>query len=453
MVLLHLLNASARRNDWTLTVAHLNHQLRGKSSDADARLVKRTAKELGWPAVVGASKVREIARRKKLSLEMAARKSRHEFLARTAARLRIRTIALAHHADDQLELFFLRLFRGSGSQGLLGMKWRNPSPLDQRIELVRPLLGQSREVLAYYATENKISFREDASNASLDIQRNRIRHELVPLLKRHYQPALGQVIARVLDITQAEADFVMDHALAWRSRLKGEARAFRNAECGIGNDPNASAAFESLPIAIQRRILQLELLAHGIAPDFDLIEQLRHKTGRAVCVSLDKLNPRNQRRSQSLVVTRDVKALVRVEKGKLRLFADSAALLDLGEGSGSADFDGVQVTWGRQPNRTHAQVPAKVKNCEWFDADRIGRKIVLRHWRPGDRFQPIGMSSAIKLQDFFTNQKVPRPRRHQLVLAVAADNEVFWVEGMRISERFKLTKATNRRLQWRWQRL
>ncbi len=87
-----------------------------------------------------------------------------------------------------------------------------------------------------------------------------------------------------------------------------------------------------------------------------------------------------------------------------------------------------------------------------FDAEMVGNRITLRYWRPGDRFQPIGMSKAIKLQDFFVNQKVPRARRHELLLGVTAQGEVFWVEEMRISERFKLTERTNRRLLWHWQR-
>ena len=99
-------------------------------------------------------------------------------------------VALAHHADDHLELFFLRLLRGSGGEGLGGMKWRNPSPLNRQVELVRPLLAQPKSALLILASELGVRFREDASNGCLDIQRNRIRHELLPLLRANYQPAL-----------------------------------------------------------------------------------------------------------------------------------------------------------------------------------------------------------------------------------------------------------------------
>jgi tRNA(Ile)-lysidine synthase len=90
--------------------------------------------------------------------------------------------------------------------------------------------------------------------------------------------------------------------------------------------------------------------------------------------------------------------------------------------------------------------------CEYFDADQIGSKVWLRHWQPGDRFHPIGMSSSVKLQDLLTNQKIPPARRRELVVATTATSEIFWVEGLRISDGFKLDKTTSRRLRWCWRR-
>jgi len=132
--------------------------------------------------------VKEFAKKTKLSVEMAARKLRHDFFARTAKERKIRVMALAHHADDQVELFFLRVLRGAGGEGLAGMKWRSPSPVDSKIMLVRPLLDATKAELRGFAREGKILFREDATNTSLDRPRNRIRNELLPLLLRHYQP-------------------------------------------------------------------------------------------------------------------------------------------------------------------------------------------------------------------------------------------------------------------------
>src|ERR1041385_5671019 len=190
MVLLDVLCRLAAKKKWKISVAHLNHGLRGRSSDADERLVRRVARAKRLPMVVGQADVRARAGAAKISIEMAARKARHEFLAQAAASRGIRTIALAHHADDQVELFFLRLMRGAGGEGISGMKWQNASPVDSNIQLVRPLLDISKAELAQYAREERVQFREDATNRSFDFKRNRVRHELVPLIQKKYQPAI-----------------------------------------------------------------------------------------------------------------------------------------------------------------------------------------------------------------------------------------------------------------------
>ena len=185
MVLLHALNFLAGNFRWKISVAHFNHQLRGRSSDADERLVRKTAAALKLPLAVGSANVKKFAQKSKLSLEMAARKLRHEFFTHAARKRKISTVALAHHADDQVELFFLRLLRGAGGEGLAGMKWRALSPVSQKIMLVRPFLDFSRVELCGFARENKIHFRDDATNFTLDAKRNRIRNELFPLLRKH----------------------------------------------------------------------------------------------------------------------------------------------------------------------------------------------------------------------------------------------------------------------------
>ncbi|HKI69786.1 MAG TPA: tRNA lysidine(34) synthetase TilS, partial [Verrucomicrobiae bacterium] len=263
MVLLHLLHQLAQKHRWQLTVAHLNHKLRGWHSDADEKLVHQTVGKLCLQLVSENADVRDLARCQKLSVEMAARKLRHDFLARTAARLKIPSIALAHHADDQVELFFLRLLRGSGGEGLGGMKWRTPSPENRKIELVRPLLNLPKADLKIYARENKIRFREDASNASLNFQRNRIRHELLPFLKRRYQPALERLILRLMDIVGAEAEFAKAAANSWLAQKKRK-------------------SFARLPVATQRRVVELQLQRLNVVLDFDLIEKLRHAPDRPV---------------------------------------------------------------------------------------------------------------------------------------------------------------------------
>ena len=459
MVLLRVLDQLSTGHRWQLTVAHLNHQLRGRSSDADERLVRRAAAALGWPAVVERAEVREFGWARGLSLEMAARKLRHDFLAGAAARLGCRSVALAHQADDQVELFFLRLLRGSGGEGLAGMKWRNPSPSDRQIALVRPFLDQAKADLRQWATWNKVAFREDATNALLELARNHIRHQLLPLLRREYQPALARTILRVMDIIGEEAHLAVEKAQEWLEEVRAGGRA--------------ATPFTELPVAVQRRCIQLQLLAQGLAADYELVEQLRASPERPVTVggipiagsatgplaardstagrgTEDRERRTPGRRVGVRRVVRDARGLVQVGQSEPVAFKQRSLEVNLGERAGEVLFEGVRVRW--RLTRAVRKRPRREAGQEIFDAERVGTSLVLRHWQPGDRFQPIGMTAPVKLQDLFTNEKVLRKRRHELIVAATAPGEVFWVEGLRISERFKLREQTRRRLQWRWQR-
>lgn len=421
MVLLHLLHRLSVKTRWRLTVAHLNHELRGRSSDADEHLVKLMAGKLGLPFVSGRAGVRNLARSGKQSIEMAARQARHDFLARTAVRRRIDTIALAHHADDQIELFFLRLFRGSGGDGLSGMKWRNVSPADPKLKLVRPLLGVSKTDLEEFAWKNKIRYREDASNRRLDIQRNRIRHELLPLLRRKFQPALDRAVLRVMEITGADAEFANQTAIAWLGR-------------------RGRPAFDKLAPAIQRRCIQLQLLKKNLKLDYELVERLRIDRERAVMVSP----------SESVVLT--AHGEIKLQKPESVVGTPRVRKVDLRGAAGEVNFGQITINW-RIERRNAARRPEYRAGHEHFDADKVGSCLIFRHWLPGDRFQPIGMPVTVKLQDLFANQKIPRSQRHELLVVTNTAKEVVWVEKLRISERFKLSEQTKRILHWRWKRL
>ena len=159
MTLLQILYVLSARHRWKLTVAHFNHQLRGRSSDADEQLVRKTAAGLKLPLVAARAKVREYADKSKLSIEMAARKLRHEFYARVARERKLSVVALAHHADDQVELFFLRALRGAGGEGLAGMKWCSRSPVNGKVMLIRPLLDMTKSELRGFAREKMLGFR------------------------------------------------------------------------------------------------------------------------------------------------------------------------------------------------------------------------------------------------------------------------------------------------------
>ena len=418
MVLLHVVNTLASKNRWQLSIAHFNHQLRGRAGDADEKLVRKTAAALKLPLVVERADVKSFARNSKLSIEMAARKLRHEFFARVAREWENSTVALAHHADDQMELFFLRLLRGAGGEGLAGMKWHSPSPVDKTISLIRPLLGFSKTEVLAFARKQKISFRDDATNFSGDFLRNRIRNELLPLLQKKYQPGLSKTVLRLMDIVGAETEFVSKAASQWLTQ--------------------PMAKFEKLPMAVQRKILQSQLTALGLVSDFDLIEQLREKKGKLINVS------------SRLSVARDLTGNLRVQEHVSQEFNAAERTLKLSGRAGEVAFGGYRLHWSLNGFSGSRERSPHQRRTESFDAGKVGGEIILRHWRAGDRFQPIGLKSSAKLQDLFVNAKIPATQRRKLVLATTATGEIFWVPGLRISERFKLDLPTKRALVWQW---
>jgi tRNA(Ile)-lysidine synthase len=351
---------------------------------------------------------------------MAARELRHSFLAQAAKEYQARRVALGHHADDQVELFFLRLLRGAGAGGLAGMKWLNPSPIDRRITLIRPLLDQPKTALLDYARKRKIQFREDASNCAVDILRNRIRHKLLPFLVQEFQPALRTVILRQMEILGAEDDYIQAEL---RLRSRG----------GAGDD------FEKWPTALQRRFIQHQLMRLTLPATFDLVEELRLRPAKKIMAS-----PR-------LTVERNPDGSLHTAPITTTQFQQETQTVQLRGTSGKMVFAGRTLQWAVL--RKTGPWPPKKAGREWFDADKIGTRIVLRHWRRGDRFQPSGMNRSVKLQDLFTNLKVPAPERRQRLVACTMAGDIWWVEGLRISERHKIGPETKRRLRWDYRKL
>ena len=425
MVLLRVLHALSDQHAWRLVVAHFNHQLRGAESDGDERFVGATAKRLGLECVRERWEPCEPRLVKKFGLEMAARLARHGFFSRAAQRLNLGAIALAHHADDQAELFFLRLFRGAGGEGLAGMKWIgeaiSTTAAESPIRLVRPLLAHRKEALRAFAKARRVKFREDSSNTCLDHERNRVRHELLPWLAHKFDPSVVTTALRAMEIVGAEADYTRRAAEDWFADGRRK-------------------TFDALHPAVQRQCLRAQLGRLSITPKFELIEQLRLSPNVPVTASA------------GCVVSRDDDGRVTQQDQLEQAFQPDEIILDLVGRNGEQIFDGVSFHWQIEEGCGTTRPPQAMVGCECFNAGKVGSQIRLRHWRPGDRFQPIGLGRAVKLQDLFTNLKIPAARRRALVVAETAHGVIFWVEGLRISEQFKLDARTRRQLKWRWQR-
>ncbi|MDB6041221.1 MAG: tRNA(Ile)-lysidine synthase [Verrucomicrobiales bacterium] len=413
MVLLHVMYLLAPQHGWKLVVAHFNHGLLEIESDLDQSFVQPAAGHRGLECATDSGDVRGWVAESGRSVEMAARDLRHRFLAKAAREAGADRIVLAHHANDQAELFLLRLLRGINGQGLGGMKWQNQSPADPSLRLARPFLGTSRAEIESYATSQRIEYREDASNSDIRILRNRIRHEVLPLL-HSIEPEIENRLVRSAETLAEQADALKVVAREWLESRKEN--------------------FDLLPVALQRTILHEQLISATVEPTFQLIEDLRLN-----CQQIFSVTPARN-------VTREKTGRLQVREIESRSFVSDQVTISF-HTAGSVRFSERIYSWILTRHPTFEPL----QNTELFDARQIGELATLRYWQPGDRFQPIGFSSPAKLQNLFTSAKVPAAAKRKRAVGAIADGTIFWVEGLRIGELFKVTPSTEIGLRWSWQ--
>jgi tRNA(Ile)-lysidine synthase len=247
-----------------LIICHLNHQLRGRSSDADARFVQELAPKYQVDLERGAANVHALAKKKKMSIETAAREARYSFFAKAAKRHRCHTMFLAHHADDLVETFLLNLIRGAGPTGLAGMREVSSRHFDGvDLTIVRPLLSVWRTDIDKYVRGYHLKFREDATNKNLAATRNRIRNCIIPYLEKILGRNIRQNIWRTAMIAAEEEKWI-----------DNEAPDFTNAHLSV-------PGLRALPVALQRRAIMKWLRTQNISEvGFDVIERVRSLADR-----------------------------------------------------------------------------------------------------------------------------------------------------------------------------
>lgn len=387
-----------------LVVAHLNHQLRDEASDADEQFVQTLAERYGCPCVVSRCDVRQLAQQAGQSLEEAGRNARYDFFEATRQQYSAAAIAVAHHHNDQAETLLHRLIRGSGTTGLSAMAPRNQN------KVIRPLLTISRQELRCYLTQRNLDFREDASNRDQTFLRNRIRHELLPLLDS-YTPgmasrltATAQLLAEdealLAAITEATFHHCAETGPGWvcfeRARL-------------VGQLPALQARLFRAAITLLLGDLQRYERLHS-----DLLGKLLHTGTTGNRLQL----PRGitaELTSNSLVFARsDLLQPV----PPISCIITATGSYDLGNGlSLVVEAAAAPDSW-RQLPRTEAYVAAAEAPFPW-----LVRPII-----PGERFPLLGLTGSRALQDILTDLKLPRYIRRRLPL-VGYAGVPLWLPG------------------------
>ncbi len=441
--LLFALNALKKEYHIKLHIAHLDHMLRGeREAKKDCDYVLNLANRLKLPFSLGKADVSKYAKDKGLSLEEAARELRYEFLLNVAKDVGANKIALGHTSDDQAETILMRLIRGTGLSGLRGIPPMRG--IDGKF-IVRPLIEVWRKDIETYLRGLKIKPRQDMTNLMPKFFRNRIRHELIPYLKK-YNPNIKEVLARTArnfsydyEILEGLVDVVFKRCVV----VKADTVKIRTRD------------LKTWPIGLRRQILRkaIEALKGNLRRiDYSHIEDIEGliESKRGALDLPDRIKA--QRRKDSIVF---YKLKDRITKLKIyrelslpgKTFIPELNLLF------DAKFVNPILAYKRCV-KGKVKFPArriggsgsgekKSKRLEYLDHDKLKPPLYVRTWEKGDRFKPLGMSCEKKLQDFFVDEKVPRGLRGSIPLIVSG-KKIIWVCGLRLSEDVKINASTKR---------
>jgi tRNA(Ile)-lysidine synthase len=424
--LLHVLAGLRRSLGLKLHIAHLNHMLRGAESDADAEYVAVLARKLRIPATIEARDVRAYRKKHRLSLEEAAREVRYAFFSEAARSLGTDSVAVGHTADDQIETILMRLIRGTGIAGLRGMQPLSTLRMADGscLRVIRPLLQVRREETEAYCSAHKLSPRTDSSNLLPDRLRNRVRSQLIPLLRR-YNPDIDDALLRLADAASIDMEYIEKEI----ERLWGS--VVQERQEGIVID---KSGFSRLDPAIKRHLLRSAI--QRLLGDLQDIEAIHIEN---LVEAMAK--PAGKR----LSLPRGLAFHVDYDHGLITTAKKSTCPFPVLEGEHSLKIPGETEFCGwRVKSRILSHRPKAVRESGWkacLDLDVAGKELVVRGRRRGDRFQPLGMESPKKLQDFMVDAKVPRAWRDNVPL-VCSSGRIIWVAGWRIDHRARVTGAT-----------
>lgn len=421
---------------YPVIAAHYNHLLRDDAGE-DAAFVQDAASRLGVPFVGGQGDVPGFSRAEGLSIEDAARTLRYRFLFAQARAFDAQAVAVGHTAGDQAETVLMHFLRGAGLDGLRGMRPRTVLPVwDAEMPLVRPLLEVSREDILVYCQENNLQPRFDVTNQDTTLFRNRLRHELIPYLET-FNPRFREGITRMSKTLAADQEML--HTLtdqAWTTCLLRAGQTYLGLSTPI---------FRQQPLSIQRRILRkgIETLRPGLRDvDFAALERVlaflaAGKDG--VCEVIGNLRLFGE--GERFWLAEDESDLPTDEWPQMDA---GPVLLALGEEiplrAGWRLRANAVPTLSAALSAAPSPIPAGPDRV-WVDAARrAGRSLfplTVRCRRPGDIFQPMGMKQPVKLSHFFVNEKIPRRARDFWPLVCAGD-EIVWIPGVRLGERFRV---------------
>lgn len=403
----------------TLLAGHLNHRLRGAESNRDEAFVKKLAKKEGVKLISAKRDVAGYAKRKKLSMETAARNLRREFLIKTAERYNCQKIATGHNLNDQAETVLMHIIRGSGLTGLKGIPAANG-------KFIRPMLGIGREEILEYLRLNKIEWREDSTNKSPEHTRNSIRLALIPQLKK-YNPQIVQSLSHLAESAGSDLDLVEQLA----EQAFKQAAKIHKAKINID-----LSLFNSYNKGLQRNVLRLAVLSlarQGVAPSFEAVENCIHLMAGKVGSRLEVL--------PGIWCITGYKTAEIAMPPAGTVIENDAAVKKLAV-PGKTVFNSHQIRSKIIGSQRAGKTLIRSADAVYYDWDRLkDGDLTVGKRRPGDAMVPFGSSHKKKTKEIFIEAKVPRARRDPWPV-VRWGSEIIWLAGLKRSNHAPVNQET-----------
>lgn len=395
--LMHILLALG----YSFEMAHCNFNLRGKESDEDENFVKQLAEKHQLKLHIKHFDTENYAIENKISTQMAARDLRYAWFHDLLSSQNAKYIAIAHHTNDDVETFFINLLRGSGLKGLLGISEKTAS-------IVRPLMGVSRAEIESYLNNNKLSYRDDSSNSSVKYLRNKIRHELMPLLAE-MNPSIQQTITDEMKILEGVSQ-------VYSSKIEEVRKEIKQEENGIIKF-NISNLLALNPL--QNYLYEL-LSPYGFMTVESIAKSLKGQSGKQFFSS-----------THSLLVDREYILISKLEVKINELISIEQTTEE------------ITIPINIRFSKTDNIELVKDRNVAQLDFEKLQFPLILRKWEEGDKFMPLGMKNFKKLSDYFIDNKFSIFDKNKQWL-LCSNNDIVWVVGHRIDERYKLQSKTKK---------
>lgn len=427
--LLHLFWTIKDEYELKLYAVHLNHQFRGLEAEKDAKYVKTFCDNLKIPSFIYTKDVSDYAHKNSMTDEEAGRELRYSCFYEIANKKNAKKIAVAQNMNDQAETVLMRLMRGAGIDGLTAIDYKR----DDRI--IRPLLDVERDKIEKYCEENKLNPRIDKTNQESIYTRNRVRLELIPYIEKHFNKNIKSTLCRTAKHLREDSDFINIIASEAYNEVVMETEEEVRIDCN---------KFKEFHSAIKNRIIR-----KGIR---SISGELKDVESRHIQLILEFIQ--NGKTGTKIDLPNNISGVLEYETLILKKSVASEKQKDfeykmpIGK---KLFIDELEVSIStRVLNISEVEDHSKEKYKKYLDFHKVTKDIIIRNRRNGDSFVPLGMSGRKKLKDFFIDEKIPREKRHKIIL-ICDGEEIMWIVGYRISNKYKIDKKTKKVLEIKYE--